>query len=70
MYIFIIKSGMIWNSDICREQFYRIFIPQNEFKDTDFLECGNYKVNIDSGLIHGVLTFNLWLFNLIQTDLT
>lgn len=61
---------MIWNSDIHREFFFGITYHKNDFKDTDFLECGNYKINVDSGLIHDVLTFNMWLFNLEQTDLT
>lgn len=50
--------------------FFGIIYQKSDFKDTDFLECGNYKINVDSRLIHGVLTFNMWLFNLEQTDLT
>lgn len=50
--------------------FFGVIYPKDDFKDTGFLECRNCEINVDSRLVHGVFTFNTWLVNLEQTDLT
>lgn len=48
---------MICNSDSHRENNFGIICHKDDFKGSGFLECGNYRINLDSVLTHGVLTF-------------
>lgn len=48
---------MICNSDSHREKNFGIICHKEDFKGSGFLECGNYRINVDSVFTHGVLTF-------------
>jgi hypothetical protein len=45
---------MIPNSHIHKKFYGVIYLLQENFKGTFFLECGNYTIKVDSGLTPGV----------------
>lgn len=49
---------------------FGIICHKDDFKGSGSLECGNYRINLDSVFTHGVLTFIMQLFKLEQTGFT